>query len=50
MTDVLFGLAAFFISIPWNFQYAIPNTKRTINVLNYIDTQYLGTQGVFAQF
>lgn len=48
MTDVLFGLAAFFISIPWNFQYAIPNTKRTINVLNYIDTQYLGTQGVFA--
>ena len=48
MTDVLFGLAAFFISIPWNFQYAIPNTKKTINVLNYIDTQYLGTQGVFA--
>lgn len=48
MTDVLFGLAAFFISIPWNFQYAIPNTKRTINVLNYINTQYLGTQGVFA--
>lgn len=48
MTDVLFGLAAFFISIPWNFQYAIPNMKKTISVLNYIDTQYLGTQGVFA--
>lgn len=48
MTDVLFGLAAFFISIPWNFQYTIPNTKKAINVLNYLDTQYLGTQGVFA--
>lgn len=48
MTDVLFGLAAFFISIPWNFQYAIPNTKKAIDVLNAIDTQYLGTQGVFA--
>ncbi len=48
MTDVLFGLAAFFISIPWNFQYTIPDTKKAVNVLNYIDTQYLGTQGVFA--
>ena len=48
MTDVLFGLGAFFICIPWNFNYAIPNTKKTVDVLNYIDTQYLGTQGVFA--
>lgn len=47
MTDVLFALGAFFISIPWNFKYAVDG-KKTIDVLNYIDIQYLGTQGVFA--
>lgn len=46
MTDVLFALGAFFISIPWDFKYAVG--KKSINILNYIDVQYLGTQGVFA--
>lgn len=48
MTDVLYSLGAFFICLPWNFSYTPTGSKKAIDVLNYIDTSYLGTKGVFA--
>lgn len=48
MTSVLYALGAFFICMPWNFQYTPDGAKKAINVLNYMDTTYFGTKGVFA--
>lgn len=49
MTSVLYALGAFFICMPWKFQYT-PTTGSTkpIEILNYMDTTYFGTKGVFA--
>ncbi|WPC18393.1 PTS transporter subunit EIIC [Pediococcus inopinatus] len=49
MTSVLYALGAFFICMPWKFQYT-PTTGSTkpIEILNYMDTSYFGTKGVFA--
>lgn len=46
MVDILYAIGAFFISIPWNFDYTQGN--KTINILNHVDTTFFGTQGVFA--
>ena len=48
LTSVLYALGAFFIALPWNFKYTPDGTKKAINVLNYVDTTYFGTQGVFS--
>ena len=49
MTSVLYALGAFFICMPWKFQYT-PTTGsiKPIEILNYMDTSYFGTKGVFA--
>lgn len=48
MTSVLYALGAFFICMPWNFEYTATGAKKAVNVLNYMDTTYFGTKGVFA--
>ena len=48
MTDVLYALGAFFICMPWNFEYKATDSSKAVNVLNYMDTTYFGTKGVFA--
>lgn len=48
MTSVLYALGAFFICLPWQFKYTPTNSKQTFDVLNYIDTSFFGTKGVFA--
>lgn len=48
MTSVLYALGAFFICMPWKFQYTPDGAKKPIDVLNYMDTTFFGTKGVFA--
>ncbi|KRL62018.1 PTS sugar transporter subunit IIC [Lactobacillus psittaci] len=48
MTDVLYALGAFFICMPWKFDYTAQGSKHVVHVLNYMDTTYFGTKGVFA--
>ncbi|VDG19093.1 PTS sugar transporter subunit IIC [Lactiplantibacillus mudanjiangensis] len=48
MTSVLYALGAFFICMPWKFQYTPTDSKKAIDVLNYMDTSFFGTKGVFA--
>lgn len=48
MTSVLYALGAFFICMPWDFEYTATGAKKAVNVLNYMDTTYFGTKGVFA--
>jgi PTS system cellobiose-specific IIC component len=48
LTAVLYALGAFFISVPWKFQYTPTGAKKPIEVLNYIDTSFFGTKGVFS--
>ncbi|AEB07791.1 PTS system, lactose/cellobiose family IIC subunit [Coriobacterium glomerans PW2] len=46
MISVLYAMGAFFICVPWQFDFA--NNEQTVNVTNAISGTYLGTQGVFA--
>ncbi|WP_424321280.1 PTS sugar transporter subunit IIC [Lacticaseibacillus chiayiensis] len=48
LTSVLYALGAFFICLPWHFQYTPAGSHKAINVANYIDTTFFGTKGVFA--
>lgn len=48
MTSVLYALGAFFICMPWHFKYPLTGTQKSVDVLNYMDTSFFGTKGVFA--
>lgn len=48
MTDVLYALGAFFICMPWNFDFTPAGASKPVNVLNNMDTSYFGTKGVFS--
>lgn len=48
LTSVLYAVGAFFICLPWHFSYTPTGAKKPIDILNYVDTTYFGTQGVFA--
>ncbi|MCH3967808.1 MAG: PTS transporter subunit EIIC [Atopobiaceae bacterium] len=48
LTSVLYALGSFFICMPWKFTYTPTDTTDSINVLNYMDTTFFGTKGVFA--
>jgi PTS system cellobiose-specific IIC component len=34
--------------MPWKFQYTPADSKKAIDILNYMDTTFFGTKGVFA--
>jgi len=46
MTSILYAVSAFFISIPWNWDYI--SNGEPVSLSGVINTSFLGTQGVFA--
>ncbi len=46
MTSVLYALGAFFICLPWSWDFA--NGDEKVALTNVIDPKFLGTQGVFS--
>ncbi|MCI2173328.1 MAG: PTS transporter subunit EIIC [Atopobiaceae bacterium] len=48
ITSVLYALGAFFICMPWNFAYTPTDSTTPVNVLNYMDTTFFGTKGIFS--
>lgn len=46
MTDIFYAVGAYFICLPWNFNYMLGH--KTIQIQNYVDTTFFGTSGVFA--
>lgn len=46
LTSVLYALGAFFICLPWNWEYT--NGDQTITLSNVVNSNFFGTQGVFS--
>lgn len=46
LTSVLYALGAFFICLPWNWEYA--SSQETVLLQNVVNSNFFGTQGVFS--
>lgn len=46
LTSVLYALGAFFICLPWNWEYT--NGNETVSLENIVNSSFFGTQGVFS--
>lgn len=46
LTSILYAIAAFFICLPWNWDYA--NGDKAVSLVNVVNPTYFGTQGVFS--
>ncbi|WP_099223157.1 PTS sugar transporter subunit IIC [Listeria costaricensis] len=46
MTSVLYALAAFFVCVPWNYDYAL--NDKSVEISGMLNSNFLGTQGVFS--
>ncbi|WP_088810723.1 MULTISPECIES: PTS sugar transporter subunit IIC [Listeria] len=46
MTSVLYAMAAFFICLPWNYDYVVGN--KHVEITGMLNSNFLGTQGVFS--
>ncbi|MGG5372338.1 PTS sugar transporter subunit IIC [Enterococcus sp. AZ196] len=46
LTSVLYALGAFFICLPWNWEYT--NGNETVSLENVVNSSFFGTQGVFS--